>query len=621
MRRRQATDEALTAADAFGRLTLDDLRPLARLVEPDPPKKKTDLVLLLADTMTDPGRVRALFDRLDPTSKNAVRMAAHDPAGRLDHERFQAHFGESPRFDTADPDRDPWAFGYDRRKIALTLLRLFFPNYSDLPTDTRAVLRGFVPPSEAFAVPTRDEPPPTHPLTEPDWANHGRPRVVGDEPVRVRLTTAEAEADVRAVLRLVEAGKVRVTDKKRVPTGASRGAVAGVLAGGDFYRHDEGEEWEHDPAADLAIKAFAWPLLIQAGGLAEKAGDALRLTAAGRRALTAEPADVLRKLWVGWQKTRQFDEFARVDAIKGQAKARLSAAAGRRAVVAAALAAGPVGRWVGVEDFFRQLRATGDAFVVAHEPYELYIAEHYYGNLGYDDRHTWEQLQGRFVLAFLFEYAAPLGLIDVAYVPPQGMRHDYGGRWGTDDLSCLSRYDGLLYLRVNPLGAWVLGRADEYRRAVPDRVEVLRVLANRDVVAAGPLPAADRLVLDRFAKAESDGVWKLSAARVLAVVEQGGSVDELEQFLEVRAVGRVPDTVTTFLADLRAKANRLADDGRARLIACADEHVAAELAADRPLAGKVLRAGDRHVVVREADLDAVRKAVRRLGYVWPIAAE
>ena len=621
-RTKAPADVAPTAAEAFNGITLDDLRPLAALVEPDPPKKKTDLVPLLARVMTDPARVRALYDRLDALSRNAVRVATFDPAGRLDRVRFRARFGEDPRFSTADPNREDWQYTYaERRQIRPALLRLLFPRYDHLPTDTRAILREFVPPPEPFAVPTLDVPPDTHPLTRRAWTGWGQPVKLRDVPVRVRETAAEAEADVRAVLRLIEAGKVRVTDKKLVPTEATRQAVAGVLAGGDFYAPDEAEEWKHDPAFDLAIKAFAWPALVQAGGLAEKFGDALKLTPAGRRALTAEPADVLRKLWAAWLKTRQFDEFAQIDAIKGQGRAEMSAAAGRRKVVAEALADGPVGRWFAVEDFFRFLRATGRGFPVSYQTHELYISEHYYGNLGYSDEHEWEQLQGRFALAFLFEYAAPLGLIDVAYVPPQGVRNDYQSRWGADDLSCLSRYDGLLYLRVNPLGAWALGLADEYRRPAPVRVELLRVLANRDVVAAGPLPAADRLTLDRYAEAASDGVWKLSADKVLGVVEQGGTVDELAQFLESRAVGGLPDTVATFLADLRTKAGRLTDAGRARLIGCADEHVAAELAADRQLKGKCLRAGDRHVVVRDADLEAVRKAVRRLGYVWPVPPE
>ena len=43
-------------------------------------------------------------------------------------------------------------------------------------------------------------------------------------------------------------------------------------------------------------------------------------------------------------------------------------------------------------------------------------------------------LQGRFILAMLFEYAATLGLIDVAYIPPAGRaRRITDDHWGTDD--------------------------------------------------------------------------------------------------------------------------------------------------------------------------------------------
>ena len=616
------TDEALTAREAFEKLTLDDLRPLAGLVSADPSKRKTELVPLLAVVMANPGRVRDLYDRLDPAAQNAVRVAVFDPVGRLDRDKFRAWFGDVPRFNDADPTRTSWSYSYaEQRKIKPTLLRLFFPRFDHLSTDTRTILRGFVPPPEPFAVPTRDAPPEVYTLDEHVWRGRNREPREWEEPVRVRETADAAGADVRAVLRLIEVGKVRVTDKKLVPTEAARQAVAGVLTGGDFYTPDDADESKYDPSFDVGIRSFAWPVLVQAGGLAEKRGDALKLTAAGKKALTAPPPDVLRKLWPAWLKTRAYDEFARVEAIKGQGKARMSAAVARRAVLVEGLATCPVGRWFAVEDFFRLLRATGRSFPIAHSVHELYIAEHNYGNLGYDDSHAWEQLQGRFVLAFHFEYAAALGVIDVAFVPPQGVRHDFHSRWGADDFTCLSRYDGLLYLRVNPLGAWLLGVADEYRPAAPTRVEVLRVLANRDVVAARDLPAADRLVLERFADLVSEVVWKLSAAKTLTVVELGGSIDELEQFLASRTTGDLPGTVATFLADLRAKAGQLTDAGAARLIACADDHIAAGLAADRHLKGKCLRAGDRHIVVREVDLAAVRKAVRKLGYVWPVPGD
>ncbi|MFO7803493.1 MAG: hypothetical protein R6V55_14475 [Desulfovermiculus sp.] len=44
-----------------------------------------------------------------------------------------------------------------------------------------------------------------------------------------------------------------------------------------------------------------------------------------------------------------------------------------------------------------------------------------------------------FARAFLLEYAATLGSIDVALIPPWGAVSDVRNLWGADDLSCLSR--------------------------------------------------------------------------------------------------------------------------------------------------------------------------------------
>src|SRR6266511_5093755 len=87
----------------------------------------------------------------------------------------------------------------------------------------------------------------------------------------VRATEGEALANVRAVLQLCAAGKLRCSAKTGLPGAATVAAVSQALVGGDFY-----------PAEP--ISAFAWPLLVQAGGLAELAGGRLQLTARGRAA-------------------------------------------------------------------------------------------------------------------------------------------------------------------------------------------------------------------------------------------------------------------------------------------------------------------------------------------------
>src|SRR5205823_9541400 len=117
----------------------------------------------------------------------------------------------------------------------------------------------------------------------------------------------------------------------------------------------------------------------------------------------------------------------------------------RRQAVVAVLEDCPVKKWIAVEELFRLLKVWQPDYAVARDDWKLYLFEQQYGSFGYDAAHPWEALQGRYALAFLFEYAATLGLLDVAFLAPQAARNDYRDRWGTDDLSCLSRYDGLLF--------------------------------------------------------------------------------------------------------------------------------------------------------------------------------
>ena len=72
-----------------------------------------------------------------------------------------------------------------------------------------------------------------------------------------------------------------------------------------------------------------------------------------------------------------------------------------------------------------------------------------------------------------------LGIVDVAFRDPVNARSDYRHMWGVDDLSCLSRYDGLRYIRLTRLGAYILGLADAYRPAETKPSAALSVLPSR----------------------------------------------------------------------------------------------------------------------------------------------
>lgn len=225
---------------------------------------------------------------------------------------------------------------------------------------------------------------------------------------RVRRTEHEAPVNLLTVLRLCMTQKLRCSEKTRRPSAATVSAVADVLDGGDFYPHD-------------AIAAFAWPMLLQAGGLAQLTGGRLVLTTRGRAALTRPPHLTIPQLWQRWLNNSLLDEFSRVEEIKGQRSANvLSAAKPRRKLVGQALAGLTPGEWMSIDGLFTDMRAAGLNPVVHRSEralWKLYLEDPQYGSLGYDGHHGWSLLQGRYTLAVLFEYAATLGLIDIEYVP------------------------------------------------------------------------------------------------------------------------------------------------------------------------------------------------------------
>lgn len=279
-----------------------------------------------------------------------------------------------------------------------------------------------------------------------------------DEESRERATDQAALRNLGVVLDLCAAGKLRCSEKTKRPSAATIRTVGEHLVDGDFY---PGEP----------ISTFAWPMVIVAGGLARNDGGRLHPTAKGRAAMQ-RPADSVRELWRRWLTHGLIDEFSRIEQIKGQRAANvLTAVKTRREVVGQVLAGCPADEWVAIDTLFATMRRKRLNPRVARNGraiWKLYLGDAEHGSFGYADQNTWLMAEGRYTLAVLFEYAATLGLIDVCYTYPAGARSDFTDNWGGQDLDALSRYDGLQSIRLNRLGAYVLGRTDGYEANYAD---------------------------------------------------------------------------------------------------------------------------------------------------------
>jgi hypothetical protein len=621
-------------------LTVDDLKALLRLLPGDlKATRKADLVTAIEQQLHGE-KLEELWAKLDKTQQLAVAETIYSASGVFDAIRFQAKYGVSPVFGTK---KEGWSYGETP-----SLLRLFIywgARYGSgaggaVPGDLKQRLREFVPKPAAASLAVQDELPDCYERIDKEYewqeGDEGltvvtrqgvyrmprqKPKVKSTTrqiPLTRRDTERDALAEAAIVLRLIDQGKLGVSDKTFLPGSAALRELGGLLSNGEFY-----PPAAKGPMKDEIgpIRAYAWPLLMQAAKLVELHGKKLALTKAGRDLLGKPAAETVRLVWQRWLKTRLFDEFNRIDSIKGQqgkGKRGLTAAESRRAVIVEALRQCPVGGWVRFDDFSRHMQATGCTFEVTRDPWDLYISDSNYGSLGHSGYHDWHILQKRYLACLLFEYAATLGLIDVAYVEPWAVERDYRDLWGTDDLDFLSRYDGLLYFRVNPLGAYGLGLADEYRPSVPESKATLSVLPGLQVsVAAGTLSTEESLFLDAWAERDAETVWRLDRGRILDAVERGRKVAELREFLERRDPQGLPETVDGFLATVSRQAGALKNTGTVLLIECADAALAELIAGHDLTRSLCLRAGPKHLAVKTDAEERFRQAVHGLGYGMP----
>jgi len=578
------------ALDDFYRV--NDLKVMAKLICAEVPTRKAEIIEAISAALRGEN-LKTLFNRLSKIEQYAVAEAVFAPDGKINFQKFDAKYLGGPTLDQSLGD------------IGESDLLDLFIIRNQIPADIRSSLRAFVP------KPKRD-----HVKYVTKLPKSIGPAIKGEAKIalEIRSTSRIALSNLETVLRLIDGGKLKVSRKTGHPSSAAVKSLSKLLHEGEWYN-------EPDMLDEIGyIQAFAWPIIVQGVGLAKADGSTLKLSNTGKRALAGDLPDVIKTAWKKWEKTKFIDEFSRINEIKGQKSSRgraLTDPATRRPVINEALCQCVPGRWIKVEELIRFMHSRGLDFEVARYAWKLYICDTQYGRL--DDYDNWSIIEGRYLLAFLFEYAATLGLIDVAYVHPAGALPDYYDLWGVDGIDFLSRYDGLKYIRINSLGAYVLGITAKYYPPVFKTMPVLKVLSNYEIVItdAVSISPADRLFLDKTCKKISSSLWRISLRTLLDAAQNGTETKEIRAFIESRSSEAIPQTVTTLLDDAKKRTTLLSYSGRSHLIECTDPVLIQLICSDRKLSKMCLPAGDRYVVVLPGSEKPFLKALADIGYIVP----
>lgn len=569
-------------------------------------RKKVDAVAEILPLLQGANKAAKIFLTLDCLQQKAVAEAVFHQNNEYDDGRFAAKYKSSPKF----------KIKLNEYESEPTLLCLFI--YSDdygefIPNDLAAKIKPFVPQPRGFFLKTVDELPENITIEFPGWQK----KTKEIKPLTVRETESEVLQDFWSVLRLVEEKKIAISDKTFHPSAKSIEEIVAVLRDGDFYEIKEDKR--HYPQIG-AIKGFAWAMILQASKLTNVSAKKLALSNEGRKILNKPAQEIIKNLWQSWLKTTVLDEFNRVDEIKGQKKkgrTNLTGIKPRRESVTDSFQICPVGEWISIDEFFRCVRLNFD-FQVARDEWNLYISESGYGSLGYEygaNFDKWCVFQARYILAVLFEYCGTLGLIDVAYISPFGARQDFGELWGTDDLDFLSRYDGLKFIRINHLGAFVFDLAENYELPKIVVKSSFTILPNLTIKVVGAnLDGGEELFLEYFAEKETPEIWRLSREKSINALENGQKISSLREFLEKREDQLLPETVEGFLRDTKKRAAALTDKGTAKIVECETRKIADEIAGNPHIKKLCQRVGKKSLAIFDADEMKFREIVRKIGY-------
>lgn len=558
----------------------DELKQLAALICPRVPTIKSDRIQAIVATLfKDP---KTIFAQLSQSAQHAVAETVHAWDGVFDSRMFRAKYSASPWL------RDQGKNGQLLNKGDLLSL---FVIANRIPVDLLKILREIVPAPPADQILYAEDGP--------------------DEECTVRETCRAALTNAAMVLARVAEKKIRVSAKTGRPTAATVKAIWELLCEGDWYDDVE------------PIQAFAWPLLLQGGGLVKTDGTCLELNQAGLKALNKDLAAGIKTIWNKWEKSTFIDEFSRVSAVKGQQSGSgrtMTSSARRRPMINALLRDLQPGKWIDVDELSRlaQSRAAY-SFSLTNNEWNLYIGEAHYGGLGGYD--TWPLLQLRYLLVYLFEYCATLGLLDVAYIDPARARDDFRECWGTGDLDFLCHCDGLISVRINALGAYVLGHTDTFAAAEETRTGY--AIDGRDVVLVHgerEILPGQALYLDTIGDRQETDRWRLSVSSLMSAINSGRNLAEIRTTLaETSTTGLSPEVELLFrevellFREVEQRSTAFVEVGRAPLIECNPE-LRKHVLTDKKISRLCLPAGDRYLVIFPGKEKQFSDALAALGF-------
>lgn len=573
--------------------------PLARKI----PTRKAEMAALALNLSTSAESLSAYWETLNLYEKQALQESVHTHDGKAYEAFYLAKYKtEHPPF------RDDYYNRSDSHSKRLSAC--FYPNRrnggaKEIPDEILASLKKVVPEPEKYDVATLD--------TLPKATT---PKILAKSyscEMMVYVSSQQSEAEVHALLNLVKQRAIKVSEKTGNPSKSQINTLLSVVK--DYYPDDSKSE-EHVMAG---IKVHGWLQIFRSASWITEKGGVLQIKES-KFTYGQATHEILFGLFKDWLAQSEQDELIRINQIKGQTgkgKKYLTEPTLRRQCVADTLAQCPTEKWIEVDEFLDLLVINNCYCPVSLAPEYLYICDAHYGQL-YNNNLLWS----RYNLCLLMEYIATLGIIDIAFDLPEYVRNDHEESWGSTEMAALSRYDGLQYIKLTALGAYLVEQTQNYTPSEVQQITTASVMADGRIHFKQPPQISETLFLSTYANQMTTDSWQLCVEKMISYLETGGDLDDLMAFITERDPQPfLPEEVETLFKKLQQNKQAVVSEGKALLLTCASKKIAKHIANMPELRSWCKLAGDQQLVIPVNKANLFRKTIHQAHYAMPVSKD
>ena len=276
----------------------------------------------------------------------------------------------------------------------------------------------------------------------------------------------------------------------------------------------------------------------------------------------------------------------------------------------------PVNQWVSFEELslymkynFLSLQPIRQGYAKEHLYFESKkdIENGFRDRFYIDEKNAYEYINLPFTKGVFF-FLAAYGLVDIAYDEP--------------DLSELgvtakSPYDKLRYIRLNPLGAFVLGKSDHFE--IPTAITNTSIALSPDslTITVDPDDQVAPTLIEPFSRQVSSTRYQTDASFFLRECRSKDDLDHKIHLFRECVRSNVPANWESFFKTLRQKLNPLEIVGDYQTFKIPADNVQLKeiIVRDEVIQSLTLKAEGYHILVHQKNLSKFKKRLSAYGYL------